>query len=111
MLRKLQDEQRPWVKHNFGDRPSWMPLLGAMEELGELAHAHLKDAQGIRQGEDHKAAAQDAIADIVIFLADYCSAQGYDFESIVKTTWESVRQRDWKADPVGGVAQVEAREP
>lgn len=42
MLRKLQEEQKPWVKHNFGDRPSWMPLLGAVEELGELAHAHLK---------------------------------------------------------------------
>ena len=25
---QLQAEQAPWVEHNFGDRPSWMPLLG-----------------------------------------------------------------------------------
>jgi NTP pyrophosphatase (non-canonical NTP hydrolase) len=99
MLRKLQEEQKPWVKHNFGDRPSWMPLLGAMEELGELAHAHLKEAQGIRNHENHVEKAKDAIADIVIFLADYCSARGLDFESIVQETWDKVKQRDWKKNP------------
>ncbi len=66
-LRKLQEEQKPWVIHNFGDRPSWMPLLGLMEELGELAHAHLKEAQGIRLEENHIENAKDAVADIVIF--------------------------------------------
>lgn len=99
ILRRVQDEQRPWVKHNFGDRPSWMPLLGVMEELGELAHAHLKREQGIRTNEDHDAKARDAVADIVIFLADYCSATGIDLESVVLETWEQVKQRDWKADP------------
>lgn len=100
MLRKLQDEQRPWVQHNFGDRPSWMPLLGVMEEVGELAHAHLKKAQGIRTNEDHDAKAADAVADIVIFLADYCSTVGIDLESVVLETWAEVRKRDWKANPV-----------
>lgn len=33
MLKQLQEEQQPWVKHNFGDRPSWHPLLGIMEEI------------------------------------------------------------------------------
>lgn len=101
-LRQLQDEQRPWVQHNFGDRPSWMPLLGVMEELGELAHAHLKKAQGIRTNEDHDAQAADAVADIVIFLADYCSAVGIDLESVVRDTWAEVRKRDWKANPKKG---------
>jgi len=99
MLRQLQDEQRPWVQHNFGDRPSWWPLLGVMEELGELAHAHLKKAQGIRTNEDHDAKAADAVADIVIFLADYCSAVGIDLESVVRDTWAEVRTRDWRANP------------
>lgn len=102
MLRQLQDEQRPWVKHNFGDRPSWMPLLGIMEELGELAHAHLKMAQGIRTSEDHLAKAKDAVGDIVVFLADYCSAMGFDLETLVEETWEKVKKRDWKADPQKG---------
>ena len=102
MLRKLQEEQKQWVKHNFGERPSWMPLLGAVEELGELAHAHLKESQGIRLSEDHTENAKDAVADIVIYLADYCSSRGFDFESIVQETWNDVKQRDWKKDPING---------
>jgi NTP pyrophosphatase (non-canonical NTP hydrolase) len=98
-LRRLQAEQVPWVKHNFGDRPSWMPLLGAVEELGELAHAHLKQAQGIRVSENHDEKAKDAVADVVIYLADYCSARGFDLETLVMETWDKVKLRDWKKDP------------
>jgi len=98
-LRDLQTEQRPWVAHNFGARPSYWPLLGAIEELGELAHAHLKAEQGIRVTEDHFAAKIDAVGDVIIYLADYCSSQGIDLESAVATTWDTVRKRDWKNDP------------
>lgn len=98
-LRELQEEQKPWIEHNFGGRPSWQPLLGALEELGELAHAHLKDAQGIRTGEQHRAAKVDAVADVVIFLADYCTAEGIDFQAALEDTWSTVKKRDWKADP------------
>jgi len=98
-LRELQAEQVPWVKHNFGDRPSWMPLLGAVEELGELAHAHLKKAQGIRVSENHTEKTRDAVADIIIYLADYASASGFDLQSVVMKTWDKVRQRDWKKNP------------
>lgn len=98
-LRQLQDEQRPWVAHNFPERTTWMPLLGVMEELGELAHAHLKQAQGIRTHEDHNELARDAVADIVIFLADYCSARGFDLETLVSETWAKVKQRDWRVNP------------
>lgn len=99
VLKKLQEEQVVWVKHNFGDRPSWMPLLGAVEELGELAHAHLKDAQCIRVNEPHFENKKDAIADIVIYLADYCTAEGIDFEKVVEETWNKVKKRDWKKNP------------
>lgn len=95
MLKKLQEEQKLWVKYNFGIRPSWMPLLGAMEELGELAHAHLKNAQNIRTNENHFENKKDAIADIVIYLSDYCTAEGIDFEETVKNTWNEVKKRDW----------------
>ena len=108
-LRRLQAEQVPWIKHNFGDRPSWMPLLGAVEELGELAHAHLKQAQGIRVSEDHDAKAKDAIADVVIFLADYCTARGFDLESLVMETWDKVKLRDWKANPADAYAALAPR--
>ncbi len=103
-LRRLQDEQRPWVKHNFrSDRPAYWPLLGAVEELGELAHAHLKGEQGIRITEDHEANAKDAVADVVIFLADYCSARGWEMQDIVEETWTRVKKRDWRGNPEKGV--------
>ena len=102
-LRDLQDQQRPWLLHNFGpDYPAYWPLLGALEELGELAHAHLKGEQGIRTGEDHEAGARDAIGDVVIYLASYCTARGFDFQQIVQDVWSEVRGRDWRADPENG---------
>jgi NTP pyrophosphatase (non-canonical NTP hydrolase) len=86
-----------------------MPLLGVMEELGELAHAHLKATERVRgTPEEHAAKARDAIGDVVIFLADYCSAQGYDFQDCVEATWASVQQRDWKANPRNGHRPLEA---
>lgn len=93
---KLQREQRAWVEHNFPGRESWNPLVGAMEELGELAHAHLKQHQNIRVGENHEANGKDAVADIVIFLSDYCSARGWDFQHIMEITWNQVKHRDWQ---------------
>ena len=102
-LRQLQDEQRPWVAHNFAGRHPYYPLLGAMEELGELSHAHLKALQGIRgTPEEHHAAKVDAVADIIIFLSDYCTAEGIDLQDAVERTWAEVRKRDWKADPMHG---------
>lgn len=104
-FRQLQDEQRPWVEHNFPGREPYYPLLGAVEEIGELAHSHLKRVQGIRGTEaDHDAAAMDAVADTIIFLADYCSAMGYDLQDVMEETWAKVRQRDWRRDPLNGKA-------
>ena len=67
-IKQIQQEQKAWVRHNFGDRPSWQPLLGVAEELGELSHAHLKHVQGIRVNENHTAKKKDAIGDLVIYL-------------------------------------------
>lgn len=102
-FRQLQAEQRAWVAHNFPDREVYYPLLGAVEELGELAHAHLKQLQGIRgTAAEHEAAAQDAVADAIIYLSDYCSARGFDLQALVETTWARVKQRDWKKDRLRG---------
>jgi NTP pyrophosphatase (non-canonical NTP hydrolase) len=105
-LRKLQEEQRAWVAHNFGDRPWQMPLMGVAEEVGELNHALLKQWQGIRgTNAEHEEAAKDAVGDIVVFLADLCSARGWDFGAIVEETWSKVLRRDWRADPENGGAK------
>jgi NTP pyrophosphatase (non-canonical NTP hydrolase) len=98
-LRQLQEEQRPWVQYNFPGRLPYYPLLGAMEELGELAHHHLKNEQGIRMNENHHEQKIDAVADVVIFLSDYCTANGICFQDALNKTWLSVKQRDWKINP------------
>lgn len=95
----LQKLLAPWVKKNFGDRPSYQPLLGAVEEIGELSHAHLKAEQGIRgTPEELEAKAKDAVADTIIFLADYANARGWDLQKVVEDTLREVLQREWRKD-------------
>jgi len=62
---KIQDEQVPWVKHNFPGRPPHQPLMGITEELGEFV-----DALEVYAHQDM----MDALADIMIYFCDYASA-------------------------------------
>jgi len=101
-LSEIQTELRPWVKHNFGVRPAWQPLLGLQEELGELSHAFLKREQGIRTSEDYVLEIRDSAADLVIFLLDFCNAEGIDLAHEVAFAWEHVQGRDWKKFPENG---------
>lgn len=101
----LQEQVKVWADRNFGERKPYQPLLGVSEEVGELCHAHLKAEQGIRgTAEEHRAAAMDAIGDIVIYLADYCNVNGYGLAECIEETWNRVSQRNWKADPKKGDA-------
>ena len=72
-LNKIQDEIAEWTERNFPTHPAYHPLLGVAEEVGELSHAHLKQEQSIRTGEDHQADLFDAVGDIKIYLLDYCN--------------------------------------
>lgn len=116
MLEKYQSEIGEWAYDNFG-RPKLIsraehdfihtndPLLGMMEELGELCRSVLKSKQKIRIGEDHLAKEKDAIGDLMIFLLDYCNRRGFSASEILKITWEEVSKRDWVNDPVEGKQQ------
>lgn len=99
MIRKLQNENKQWSETNFGKHPAWHPLLGIVEELGELCHHYLKRAQGIRKGEDHEAGIRDAVGDIVIYLADFCNVEGIDLELTVDQIWSDVIKRNWNKNP------------
>jgi NTP pyrophosphatase (non-canonical NTP hydrolase) len=98
----MQFEQKLWVPHNFPGRPSWWPLLGSAEEIGELAHSFLKRAQGIRMSENHRAKMKDAVGDVVSFLVDFCEAEQFDFALAVRDAWNHAKQRDWKKYPEYG---------
>lgn len=94
-LSELQYQVKVWSRKNFGDQPSWKPLLGVGEEVGELNHSYLKLSQGIRMNEDHQAKMRDAVGDIVIYLADFCDREGINLEECVNDAWQEVEARDW----------------
>lgn len=102
MLKNVQEEQKTWAVKNFGHQPGWRSILGVMEEVGELAHAYLKNDQGIRISENHDEQMNDAVGDIVIYLADFCNNMGIDLEQIVSETWATVKKRDWTKNRING---------
>jgi NTP pyrophosphatase (non-canonical NTP hydrolase) len=102
-LLQLQFEVAEWGRRNFPNALPYQPLLGAQEEIGELAHAHLKMEQGIRGTRlEHIDAKCDAVADCVIFLAHYCELNGLEFSVLVEEVWNQVKQRDWIKFPKNG---------
>lgn len=114
-MRDIQKQVGEWSRQNFGDQISKQtlaelgsiaPLLGIVEEVGELTHAVLKRHQGIRGFDDDKVyeeARDDAIGDILIYLCDFCSREGVDVQHALESTWNGiVAKRDWKKDKDGG---------
>ncbi len=104
-LSDLQREHTEWVQHNFPEETTHQAFLGMVEEMGELAHAMLKSEQDIRgmsQAAAH-AAKVDAVGDLVIFLAGFCTMHGIDLQDAVEDTWDTVKLRDWKKFPKDGL--------
>jgi len=105
----MQNNHLRWVDHNFPGQPSWQPLLGIGEEVGELMHAHLKAEQGIRGVMRVSASAlkEDALGDIFIYMMSYANAEGLNLESCILKAWSQVRERDWIAYPETGLPTEE----
>ena len=73
-LPQLQREIAAWSEHNFGDNDgldSVAPLLGVVEEIGELFEAVTE------------AAMRDALADAAIFFCDFCNREGVDIATLI----------------------------
>jgi len=120
---RFQQDVRQWSVRNFGDVGDGnVPLIGAVEEAGELGealeaalaanrigqalgrlgHAHIKGKQGIRYtAEQARAKEEDAVGDVLVYLADYCQRRGFEMADALGKTWAEVRERDWIADPMG----------
>lgn len=95
-LAMIQEKIRQWNDKNFPKGTSQDCLVGVMEELGELSHAHLKMRQGIRGTEKkHRAAQKDAVGDICIFLMAYCAKENISIQDCIQTAWNEVSKRNW----------------
>jgi NTP pyrophosphatase (non-canonical NTP hydrolase) len=102
-LKKLRKEHKVWSTYNFGKQPTYISVYGIMEELGELSHAQAKDELGIRgTPEELKMKKKSAIADIVIYLAEYCRSLDMKLDECVAWKWEIVKKRDFKKYPMSG---------
>lgn len=101
-LAGVQAEVGRWSRKNFDDGDRILKFIGIVEEVGELGHALLKEAQGIRKNEDHAAAKRDAVGDMLIYLCDYCELEGLSIAQCLEETWSHVRTRDWRKHPIKG---------
>jgi NTP pyrophosphatase (non-canonical NTP hydrolase) len=105
MISRLQAEHKEWLEHNFPNQQGHDPLLGIMEEVGELSHAYLKNTQGIR-GMVHIAEARtlmaDALGDIFIYMLSFSNTNGFNLENCINKAWLTVKERDWVHYPVDG---------
>jgi NTP pyrophosphatase (non-canonical NTP hydrolase) len=109
MLKKTQDEIIEWSHRNFGEVPnSQIPIrvssfLGMVEEVGEIAHAILKQAQGIRgTSEEHEEELSDGIADLLVYTLDFCGRNNRNSEELLAKIWAKVKQRDWNKNKKDG---------
>ena len=92
----LQTLLAQWQKENFdepNDRAQLQLTLGVCEESGELAHAILKEDQGIRKDQDLAALAEDAIGDICVYLMQLCTIRKLDFFEIIWNVSQKVMER------------------
>lgn len=114
-LAQLQSEYKVWSDRNFPNETPEDQLIGALEELGELAHANLKGRSRIREGANARdvlrAKERDAVGDVVIYLMGYCLKRGFSIAECVADAWDEVKHRDWVANPVDGRGTLQGVKP
>jgi NTP pyrophosphatase (non-canonical NTP hydrolase) len=84
-----------WSLEQFGDQDPENPLIGAQEELGEVARIVLKGKQGIRQEELAEEDLEMEVADVVIYLMDFCARNDVDLAEGLHRARSKVLDRDF----------------
>ena len=83
MLKLIQKEMEQLKIIN---RDRHLPLLGIVEQVGELSHSVRKRDHGIETNES-PAEIKDAVAGIVIALCDFCNVEDIDLQNTVQKIW------------------------
>lgn len=73
LFSEIQIEVGEWSSNNFPGQPDVNPLLGSIEEVGELAEC-------INFESTPSESELDAVGDILVYLADFCSIRGLDYQ-------------------------------
>lgn len=94
-ISEMQKELMDWEHRNFADVDQFQRLAIITEEVGELAHATLKQHQGIRLETATDGHIKDALGDVFITLCTFAGGRGWDLGEIVEETVRTVLARDW----------------
>lgn len=97
-LDKLQAEVGHWARQNFGDQPPAYALVGASEEVGELAEAYLR----LYQTSSHS----PGIDDQIMLALELQAMAGQMAHSILKRT-QGIRQDEPEVGPEAEAAAAE----
>lgn len=118
-LTRIQNEIKEWTKqfgdnvsHNrqaihFGQVLGSIPaFFGIVSELGELANEDVYAMQGRDKlsPQERYRKRRDAVADLLIFLCDYCNREDINLLEALQETWETVSKRrkdTWMEDKAG----------
>lgn len=65
-------------------------LHGMVGEIGELHSLYQKEYQGHKWDEEH---AKKELGDLLWFIAEYCTANGWDLEDIMQTNIDKLKAR------------------
>ena len=90
----ISDSEITQVLYQVPDNFKVAPLLGIVEETGEMVTA----VMDMNRKED----VEDAIGDLQVFLLHLCEVSGYNADAALKGVWSKVRQRDWKKNKENG---------
>jgi NTP pyrophosphatase (non-canonical NTP hydrolase) len=93
---QTQEAIYEWSLEQFGDQDPENPLIGAQEELGEVSRIVLKGKQGIRQEELADEDLEMEVADIVIYLMDFCARNDVDLAEGLHRARTKVLDRDFE---------------
>lgn len=97
-----QEDISEWTFRNFGHVLSpAINALGLCEEVGELCRALIKREQLVRGDyEEWTGEIRKELGDIFIKLVDTADRLGFDLMTVAVLRWQTIRQRDFRADPI-----------
>jgi hypothetical protein len=92
-----------WVEEYTGDESAGGDMFKrAREERLTPLTDYLAYPASVLRSEEFQAKRADALADLIIFAANYAMRCDIDLQAQVEQTWAEVRQRDWQAYPQAG---------
>lgn len=74
MFQIIQNEIEQWAGRNFPDTPIHRPVLGMVEELGELIDADLKGSE---------VECKDAVGDFAVYAMHYCVLRNWRYDEVI----------------------------